>query len=130
MNSPSERSIAALMGDAVSQLSKLITNEFELARAEIAEKVSRAVKGGAVVGAGIAVMLPAIIILLMAAAKGLVAAGLSEAVAYLIVGLVTAGIGALAIFIGMKQMTPEALMPTRTMDELKRDRDAAKEMMR
>ncbi len=129
MTSPNDRSISALLADAISQLSKLISNEFDLARAEISEKLGHAAKGGVAIGAGALIMLPAMIIILIAAAKGLVAAGMSEPVAYLIVGLVTAALGAICIVVGKKQMTPEVLMPNRTLGQLKQDRDAVKEMV-
>jgi hypothetical protein len=40
MNSQDRRSIPELLSDAMSQLAKLIGNEFELARTELSEKAN------------------------------------------------------------------------------------------
>ena len=69
MTSPSERSIPELFGDAMAQLAKLVGNEFALARAEMAEKAGQAGRAAAMIGAGAVVMIPALVLLLLAAAS-------------------------------------------------------------
>jgi zinc transporter ZupT len=130
MASQSDRSISVLLSDAFGQLSKLISNEFELMRAEASDKISQIARAGAMIGAGAVLAIPALVILLMAAAEGLVAAGLSSAVSYLIIGVLAAAIAGALVMIGLKRMTPEALKPHVTIDQLQRDKNAAKEMVR
>ena len=87
MNSQSSRSIPELFSDAVGQLAKLISNEFELARTELSEKVSQAGRAAGMIGAGAVILIPALVLLLFAFAAALIRSGLSEPVAYLIVGM-------------------------------------------
>ena len=54
MNSQDRRSIPELLSDAMSQLAKLIGNEFELARTELSEKAGLVGRGIAMIGAGAA----------------------------------------------------------------------------
>jgi hypothetical protein len=129
MNSPNDRSIPNLVGEAVGQLSKLISNEFELARAEASDKIGQIVRSGAMIGAGAVLMVPALVILLIAAADGLIAAGMSDAVAYLLIGVIAAAISGGLIMVGINRMTSDALMPKVTLEQLRRDKQAAKEMV-
>ena len=86
MPSRGERSIPELFGDAMSQLAKLIGNEFALARTELSEKASDAGRAAAFIGAGAILMIPAIVVLLFAAAAALIRTGFSDPVAYLCAG--------------------------------------------
>ena len=130
MTSRSDRSIPELFSDAVGQLAKLIGNEFALARAEISEKAGQAGRAAAMMGAGAVIMIPALVMLLTAAASALMHAGLSDPVAYLITGASAAIISVLLIMVGIKRFSGDALKPTATMDELERDKAAAREMVR
>ena len=64
MNSQSSRSIPELFSEAVGQLAKLISNEFELARTELSEKVSQAGRAAGMIGAGAVILIPALVLLL------------------------------------------------------------------
>jgi hypothetical protein len=86
MPSPTERSIPELFGDAMAQLAKLVGNEFALARAEISEKAGQVGRAAAMIGAGAVAMIPALVLLLFAAATALIRTGLSGPVAYLCAG--------------------------------------------
>ena len=130
MTSRSDRSIPELFSDAVGQLAKLIGNEFALARAEISEKAGQAGRAAAMMGAGAVIMIPALVMLLTAAASALMHAGLSDPVAYLITGASAAIISVLLIMVGINRLSGDALKPTATMDELERDKAAAREMVR
>src|SRR3979490_2188147 len=130
MNSPSSRSIPELFSDAVAQLAKLVGNEFELARAELSEKASRAGRAAGVIGAGAVILIPALVLLLFAFSAALIRSGLSEPVAYLIVGLGAALLSAVLIAVGMSRLSGDALTPTVTIDQVQRDKVAAKEMVR
>ena len=130
MTSRSDRSIPELFSDAVGQLAKLIGNEFALARAEVSEKAGQAGKAAAMMGVGAVVMIPALVMLLTAAASALMHAGLSDPVAYLITGGIAAVVSVLLIVVGINRLSGDALKPTATIDELERDKAAAREMVR
>ena len=129
MNSQSSRSIPELFSEAVGQLAKLISNEFELARTELSEKVSQAGRAAGMIGAGAVILLPALVLLLFAFSAALIRSGLSEPVAYLIVGMGAALLSAVLIAVGMGRLSGGALKPTVTLDQVQRDKVAAKEMV-
>ena len=124
------RSIPDLFSDAVGQLAKLIGNEFELARAELSEKARMVGNAAALIGAGAVVMIPALVLLLFAVAAALMHAGLSDPVAYLLTGAGAAGLSAVLIWVGLNRLSGDALRPTVTLEQVKRDQMAAKEMVR
>jgi uncharacterized membrane protein YgcG len=129
MNSPSNRSIPELFSDAVGQLAKLIGNEFDLARAELSDKANQAGRAAAIIGAGAVFLIPALVMLLFAAAAALMHAGLSDPVAYLITGVGAAVVSAALIATGLSRLSGDALKPTVTLDQVQRDKVAAKEMV-
>jgi hypothetical protein len=130
MNSQSNRSIPELFSDAVGQLAKLIGNEFELARAELSEKASQAGRAAAMIGAGAVILMPALVLLLFAASAALIRSGLSEPVAYLMTGAGAALVSAVLIAAGLSRLSGDALKPSITLDQVQRDKVAAKEMVR
>jgi hypothetical protein len=60
----------------------------------------------------------------------LIRSGLSEPGAYLTVGLGAALLSAVLIAVGMSRLSGNALKPTVTLDQVQRDKVAAKEMVR
>ena len=130
MNSPTSRSIPELFSDAVGQLAKLIGNEFDLARAELSEKASQAGKAAAMIGAGAVVLMPALVLLLFAVSAGLIRGGFSEPVAYLLTGGGAALVSVALIAAGLSRLSGDALKPSVTLDQVQRDKIAAKEMVR
>ena len=130
MNSQSNRSIPELFSDAVGQLAKLIGNEFELARAELSEKASQAGRAAAMIGAGAVILMPALVLLLFAASAALIRNGLSEPLAYLLTGAGAALFSAVLIATGLSRLSGDALKPSITLDQVQRDKVAAKEMVR
>ncbi|MGP9812304.1 phage holin family protein [Rhodopseudomonas sp. NSM] len=129
MNSPSNRSIPELFGDAFNQFAKLISNEFDLARAEMADKVGQVGRAVAMMGAGAVILIPGLVLLLFALAALLVENGFSQSVAYLITGGGTVVIAAALIGIGVSRLSPDSLTPNMTIEQLQRDKVAAKEMV-
>lgn len=83
-----EQSLGALFADASRDLSKLVHDEIELAKAEIRREVKNGATGGAMFGAAGFVVVLAVILLSIAAAYGLVALGLHPGWAFLIVAVV------------------------------------------
>jgi hypothetical protein len=130
MSLPNSRSIPELLSDAVGQLAKLVGNEFELARAEISDKANQAGRAAAMIGAGAVIMIPALVLLLFAIAAALIRGGLSEPVAYLLTGIGAAVISAALVAIGLNRLSGDALKPSVTLDQVQRDKIAAKEMVR
>jgi hypothetical protein len=124
------RSIPDLFSDAVGQLAKLIGNEFELARAELSEKARMVGNASALIGAGAVIMIPALVLLLFAVAAALMHAGLSDPVAYLLTGAAAAALSGILIWVGLNRLSGDALKPTVTLEQVKRDQMAAKEMVR
>lgn len=130
MISPSERSIPELFGDAMAQLAKLVGNEFALARAEIADKAGQGGRAAAIIGAGAVLMIPALILLLFAAASALIRSGLSDPVAYLCVGAGAAVLAGILIAVGLNRLSGDAMRPSITLQQVEKDKIAAKEMVR
>jgi putative superfamily III holin-X len=130
MNSPVNRSIPELFSDAVGQLAKLVGNEFELARAELSEKASQVGRAAAMIGVGAIVLLPALVVLLFAVSAALIRGGFTEPMAYLLTGGTAAVISLLLIAIGISRLSGDALKPSVTLDQVQRDKVAAKEMVR
>jgi Putative Actinobacterial Holin-X, holin superfamily III len=130
MNSPGNRSIPELFSDAVGQLAKLVGNEFELARAELSEKAGQAGRSAAMMGAGAIVLMPALVLLLFAVSAVLIRGGFSEPVAYLLTGGGAALVSIALIATGLSRLSGDALKPSVTLDQVQRDKVAAKEMIR
>lgn len=130
MTSPTNRSIPELFGDAFNQFAKLISNEFDLARAEMADKVGQVGRAVAMIGAGAVVLIPGFVVLLFALAALLVENGLSQSLAYLITGGGTVIVAAILMWIGVSRLSPDSLKPTVTIEQLQRDKVAAKEMVK
>jgi Putative Actinobacterial Holin-X, holin superfamily III len=129
MTSPTDRSIPDLFSDAVGQLAKLVGNEFALARAELSEKMAQAGRASAMIGSGAVMMIPALVLLLFAAAAALIRIGLSDPVAYLVVGGGAAVLAGALIAAGLQRLSGDALKPSVTLEQVQRDKLAAKEMV-
>jgi hypothetical protein len=130
MSSPSNRSIPDLVSDAFAQLAKLVGNEFDLARAELADKASQVGRAAALIGAGAVILMPALVLLLFAVAAALIRSGLSEPVSYLIAGAGAAAVSGALIATGLNRLSGDALKPSVTLDQVQRDKVAVKEMVR
>jgi hypothetical protein len=130
MSSPGSRSIPDLVSDAFAQLAKLVANEFDLARAELADKASQVGRAAALIGAGAVILMPALVLLLFAVAAALIRGGLSEPVSYLITGAGAALVSAALIATGLNRLSGDALKPSVTLDQVQRDKVAVKEMVR
>ncbi|MBR1153612.1 phage holin family protein [Bradyrhizobium sp. JYMT SZCCT0428] len=130
MTSRTDRSIPELFSDAVGQLAKLIGNEFALARAELSEKAAQAGRAAAMIGAGAVIMIPALVLLLFAAAAALIQGGFSEPIAYLIAGGGAALASIALIVVGINRLSGDALAPKVMIEEVERDKAAAREMVR
>jgi hypothetical protein len=130
MTSPTERSIPELFGDAISQLAKLVGNEFALARAEMSDKAGQVGRAAAMIGAGAVVMIPALVLLLFAAASALIKSGFSDPVAYFCAGGGAAVLAGILIAVGLNRLSGDAMKPSITLQQVEKDKLAAKELVR
>jgi hypothetical protein len=125
-----ERSISQLVGDSLSQLTRLVQNEIDLARAEFFEKVSVTTAAAKFVVGGAILVIPAVVLLLLAIAAELVVLGLSQPLAYLCSGVAALFVAGVLIWLGMSRLSASALKPSATVDEIRRDKAMATELMR
>jgi hypothetical protein len=124
------RSIPDLLSDAVGQLAKLVGNEFALARAELSEKANQVARAAALIGAGAVLMIPALVLVLLAIAAALKNSGFSDPISYLLTAVGAVLVSAGLIFVGLNRLSGDALKPAVTLDQIERDKSAAKEMVR
>lgn len=95
-----EQSLGALFANASRDLSNLVHSEIELAKAEIRRDVKNGAAGGAMFGAAGFLAVLAVVLLSIAAAYGLVAAGLHPGWAFLIVAAVYLIVAVLLALVG------------------------------
>jgi NADH:ubiquinone oxidoreductase subunit 6 (subunit J) len=113
------------MGDAVSQVSNLVENEIELAKAEAGEKVALISTAAVVLACGAVLVIPALVMVLFALSAELVVNGWSPPAAYLVSALIAAVLAAIMFIIGSRKM--DAIKrPSETMRELGKDKDTIK----
>ncbi|HEX3210756.1 MAG TPA: phage holin family protein [Geminicoccaceae bacterium] len=122
-----ERSLRDLVADLGSSITTLFRKEIQLARAETSEKISQAGGAVAVIAAGGVLALAALIVLLEAIVIAIADAGLPPAAAAAIVGVAVAVLAYVLIHMGIRNLRASQLVPSRTVDALKRDAQVAEE---
>lgn len=124
------RTLPHLVGDVFSQFSKLFVNEIDLAKVELKEKATKL--GGAIgmLGAGAILLIPALTMALFALAALLQSYGWSQAASCFISAVVAALLSAVFFMVGMHRLDPEELAPQETANELKKDKDLIKGIVR
>jgi apolipoprotein N-acyltransferase len=131
MSQHTDRSIPDLLGDLVDQTSTLVRKEVQLARAEIGEKVSVVGTATSSLAIGGVLLLGALVVLLQAAVAFLVEfVHLSATVSALIVAVIVAVIGYVVLRGGLNRIKASNLTPDRTVTQLSRDAEVAKEQVR
>ena len=125
-----ERSISQLLGDSLFQLTKLFQNEVDLARTELVQKVSVTTSAAKFIGIGALLCIPALTVLFFAIAAELVVLGLSQPLAYLCVGLAALILGTALAWTGVSRLSGSALSPKVTLNEIRRDKAMATELIR
>jgi hypothetical protein len=124
------RPMTEILNDIVRQLNGLFRQEMALARAEASEKAGQAIGAVVMMAIGAVLLIPALVILLQAAVAGLIDADFTPAIASLIVGGAVLAIGLILALIGFNRLKVESLMPRRTLTQLQRDAEVAKEQVR
>lgn len=124
-------SLPELVSAALQQGSDLLRNEVALARSEVTEKIALVGRGGAMIMAGAILLTPALTLILFAIAVGVMGAlDISPGTACLITGVGAAIIAGLIIWLGMGRFSAEELRPRATIDQMRRDGKAVREMVR
>jgi hypothetical protein len=117
-------------GDTISELTKLVQNEVDLARAEIVQKLSMGTAAAKLIVGGAVFLTRGIVLVLLAIAAELTALGLSQPVAYLLSGVGALIIAGVFVSIGMSRLSVGALKPSGTLDQIRQDKAMATELMR
>ncbi len=124
------RGIGDLLGDLGGQVSTLVRKEIDLARVEVTSGVGRMSRGAAMAGAGGAILYAGLLVLLGAVVLGLIAAGLDAWLAAFIVAIVVLIIGAIVTSTGVKQIQSTNVAPTQTAESVREDVEFVKEQMK
>jgi len=130
MTTTKERPLASVMTQVISDLAYLLQTEIRLARAEISQKVSQAANGGAFIGIAAILLLSGLFVLLLAAVRWLEVAGLPQQWGLLLIGGVVVALGIVLALLGMKNLKGSALVPDRTIEQVRADINVAKEHVR
>jgi hypothetical protein len=115
------RSLGDLLAELSRETGQLVRKEFELASTEMTAKAKRAgahvgvaAAGGALVHAGVLVLLAMLVI-------ALTDMGLAAWLAALVVGIATVGVGYLLLNRGLKALRGTSISPQQTIQTLKED---------
>lgn len=123
-----ERGVAGLFADLARETSRLFRQEVALAKAELAEKLSRFGAGAAEIAVGGLLLYAGLLALMAAAVLGL-ARVVPDWAAALIVGVVVMAIGGGLLLKGRRDVEPAHLVPDRTLRTLREDAQWAREQM-
>ena len=125
-----QRSLGELFGDLSRQMSALVRQEIELARAEVTGKATAAARDVAVLGSGIGLVYAALLALMGAAVLFLIDQGVAPWIAALLVAIVVAAIGGLLVMSSRQALASRDMAPKRTVETLRDDAEWAKEQIK
>jgi hypothetical protein len=117
------------LSDTISRATDLVQLEVRVFKAELDEKLSQVKAGVSLILSGAIFIAAALFLLLQAAVLVLVEAGLSPALATLLVAGASIVIGIAFMLTGRRQVDGDALTPDRTMRDLQRDTRLVKEKL-
>ena len=124
-----ERSLGDLFSDLSRETTTLVRQEIQLAKAELTQSATEAVRGIGMLVAGGAVAYAGLLFLLLAIVFGLIEAGWDAWLSALVVGLVVVAVGAILVLRARESLKPANLAPRRTIETLKEDQEWAKEQI-
>jgi uncharacterized membrane protein YqjE len=127
LNAPRRPGVVTLFTAAIAQSADLVQTEFRLARTEVSEKLAALRVGLALMAVGAIFLIVALGMLLQALVSVLIASGMSPPAAILLVAGGAAVIGLVLFLMGQKRLSPEELVPDRTLTSLSRDGRMMKE---
>jgi len=116
-----EKSLGELFGDLSREVTTLVREEANLAKAELSRKAARVGKDVGFLAAGGAVAYAGMLALIAALIAGLVEAGMDWWASALLVGLVIAAIGGYLVWQGLQNLKREDLTPHETVESIKED---------
>jgi hypothetical protein len=125
------RTITEIFTDLIEQTTTLLRKESELARAEVSEKVAQVGAGLGLIVGGAVLLIPALVILLEAGVSALVENRmLAQPWSALAVGGAVLLIGLILLGVGTSRLKADKLLPKRTIHQLRRDVEVAKQQTR
>ena len=131
MHEPEDsRSIGTLLGDLGRQVSTIVRKEIDLARVEITSGIGRMGRGAATTAAGGALIYAGLLVVLGAIVFALIDAGLEPWLAALIVGGVALLVGALVTMMGVQQIRSTELAPKQTAETVRANVEFVKEQVK
>ena len=120
--------LSTLLESVVRDATSLVRGHVELAKAEIRESIKSALTSSIFFLLAIALINLGVILIFVAAAYGLNAAGLPVWQSFLITALALLIVGGLLVYFGVKKMR-RAANPNKTKDSLKKTLDAVTGLM-
>jgi len=114
-----DRSLGELFAELSRETAQLVRKEMELATTEMTAKAKRAGVDAGTIAAGGALIHAGLLVLLAAFVIGLAQLGVTPWLSALIVGLATAAVGYVLVNRGRASMRASSLAPTQTMESLK-----------
>lgn len=122
---PAEPTLGELVSTMTSEMSTLVRQEIELAKAELKQEAAKAAKGAGMLGAAALAALMTVMLLSFAAAWGL-AVVIPRGFAFLVVGLLWAAAAAILGLRGKVVVSSVKPVPPQTVETLKEDVEWAK----
>jgi hypothetical protein len=119
--STDDRSLGQMFADLSRETRMLVQQEIQLAKTELAEKVSRMTKGAAFIVGGGLLAYGGLLAIVAAVVLVLIAIGLPAWAGALLGGIVVAGAGYILIRLGLAGLRPQELTPRQTIETLKED---------
>jgi hypothetical protein len=123
------RSFVELMADLPRHLTSLMRKEFDLFRAELSEKFTLMGASVTLMVLGLVMALVGLNLLAFAAVAGLVALGVSQGWALLILGVIVGLLGMIFVRNGQTGLKAENLVPRRTLASVEKDATSIKESL-
>lgn len=124
------RGIGDLLGDLGRQVSTLVRKEIDLARVEVTSSVGKMSRGAAMAGAGGAILYAGLLVLLGAAVLGLIEAGIDPWLSALIVAVVVLAIGGVITAMGVNRIRETDLAPKETAETVRENVEYVKEQIK
>jgi hypothetical protein len=124
-----DTSLRFLLRELIHEITALLRQEFRLAQAETGEKIERAQHSIIAVAAGLLLGFCGLLILLQAAVVAL-AEVMEPALASLVVGVVVIAVAYVLLRQGQKGLSPSHMMPDRTIDSMRQDRELVLDRVR
>jgi hypothetical protein len=124
------RSLPEIFTDLLRQFMTLLRTEANLARAEMSEKISAAALGLGLIVGGAVLLIPGLVVLMLAGVAALEKAGLAPHWAALAVGGGVLVLGFILMAVGMSRLSAKRLVPSKTIEQIRRDANVAREQAR